>query len=98
MDDDTKQAERMRAIELVDEGSDGHRSQRRIGRRQIDQIAGVRHHGRDAGLVNARAETLDLVALEWLAAPLTGVLAEDLQRFAAVHDGSIDGFRDAARD
>ena len=74
------------------------RAQRGIGGGEIDQVAGVRHGRRDAGLVEPPAEAPDLRGIERLAPPLVGVLGEDLQRFAAMHDGAIDGFRDAAGD
>jgi len=95
---DTEQAERFRAIELVDER--GHRlfAQDGKGRGEVDQVAGVRHHRRDAALFDALAEQPHFGSVERLAAPLTRILGEDLQRFAAVHDGALDGLRDAARD
>ena len=49
MDDDAEQAERMRAIELVDERLDRLRAKRGIRGREIDQVAGVRDDRRDAG-------------------------------------------------
>ena len=85
-----------RAIELVDERRDRLLAQRRRCGRQVDQVAGVRDDGRDAGLVDAPAEGADVRRVERLAAQLAGVLAEDLQRLAAVEHGALDGVRDAA--
>ena len=75
MNDDAEQAERVGAIELVDERRDRLLAQHRERRGEVDQVAGVRDDGRDARLVDAPAEKPDFGAVERLAAPLVGVLA-----------------------
>jgi hypothetical protein len=98
VNDDAEQAQRVGALELVEEGVERLLAQLREGRRQVDQVTRVRHDGRDAGLVEAAAERSDVGRIERLSAPLAAVLAEYLQRLTAVHDGALDGVRDAAGD
>ena len=93
VNDDAEQAERVRAIELVDERGRASVAERRRRGRQVDQIARVRHDGRDAGLLDAAAEPADVGRIERLADQLARVLREDLQRFAAMQHRPFDGVR-----
>ena len=98
VDDDAEQSERLRAIEFINKRVDRLLSKDRRGRGQIDQIARVRDDGRDAGLVDALAESPHVGRIEWFPSPLTGVFREDLQRFAAVHGRAVDRVRHPAGD
>ncbi len=98
VDDDAKQAKRRGAIDLIHECRDRLLAEERERRGEVDQVTGVRDDRLDAGLLDAAAEQPDFGGVERLAAPLVSVLGEDLQRLASVHDGALDGFRDAARD
>ena len=95
MNHHAEQTERLGAIELVDEGRQRRLAQRGRRGRQVDQVAGVRDDWRDAGLFDPPAERADVGRIERLAAQLAGILAEDLQRFAAVEHRPLDGVRDA---
>ena len=53
------------------------------GGRQIDQVAGMRYDRVQAGRFDLRAELANLRRGHLAAAPLVGVLAEDLKRLAA---------------
>jgi len=96
MNDDAEQAQRLGAIDLVDEGCDRLLAQRRECRGEIDQVAGVRDHGCDSRLLDALPESLDFAAVQGLTKPLIRVLREDLQGLASVDDRALDGLRDAA--
>ena len=61
MNDYAMQPERFGPIDLVDERGDRLFAQGRVGRRQIDQIAGVRHDRRESAFLRAGAEFADLL-------------------------------------
>jgi hypothetical protein len=90
MDDHAMQAEGCGPIELVDEGVNRLLSKGRNRRRQVDQVAGVRDDRFQTCFVDTLAKSNDLVWSERLAEPLVGILAEDLQGFAAMHECAID--------
>ena len=71
MQHDAEQAERFGAIHFLAERGDRLRAQRLARRREIDQVAGVRDDGRDAGLLRGIPEGGDL-AREAAAARATG--------------------------
>ena len=96
MNDDAQQAKDPGAIQLVDERRDRLRPKRRDRRREVDQVARVRHDRLDAGLVHTRSKPANLDRVERRRLPAVRVLAEDLERFAAVQLGAIDRFRHAA--
>ena len=56
----------------------------------------MRDDRRDARFFDARAEPPDFFLVERLREPAVRVLAEDLERFAAVEFGAVDGVRDSA--
>ena len=70
----------------------------RLRRRQVDQVAGVGDDRRDAGPLDEPAEGANLFRWKRTAAPLAGVLREDLQRLASVDDRAFDRARQPARD
>jgi hypothetical protein len=96
VEDDAVEAERVGAGELVDER--GHRllAQRRIGRRDVDQVAGVRHDRMQAVFGDQRPEAIDFGRFEWPSAPLVRVPGEYLEGFAAVQGRALDRARHAA--
>ena len=98
MNHDAAQAKGLRPIELVDESRNRLLTELRQGSRQVDQVAGVRDHGVQSRFVDALTKPDDLLGVDRLAEPLVRVLAEDLQRLAAVHDGAVDSLRDSAGD
>src|SRR5258706_12719653 len=64
---------------------------------QIDQVAGVRYDGLEPRRFDPRAELANLRGGNIAAAPLVGVLAEDLKRLAAMDNGALDPAGQAAR-
>ena len=98
VNDHAAQAERLGAIQFVDEGRDRLLTELRQGRGEIDQVAGVRHDRRQAGLVDALTKPDDFVRVDRLSEPLVRVLAEDLQGLAAMNDSAIDRLRNPAGD
>jgi hypothetical protein len=56
----------------------------------------MRNGRADARFVDAAAELLDFGGIERLGAPLIRILAENLNRFATVDDGTLDGLGNAA--
>ena len=75
---------------LVDECGDQLFTERGERCCEIDEIAGMRHHRRDARLDNAGAERRDVPWVQWFCGPSAGVLGEDLQCFAAVNVCALD--------
>ena len=57
VDHDSTQAERLRAIEFIDECRNRLLAQLRLRRGEIDQVAGVRHDRREPGLRRRAGET-----------------------------------------
>ena len=98
MDHDAHQPECVCAIELVGKRVNRERAKYRIGRRQINEITRVGDRGPNRRLVDTRAKAPDLGALERFRAPPARVLGEDLDRFAAVHSGTVDSLRHPAGD
>src|SRR5262245_3477530 len=96
MDHDTQKIESLGAIEFVDERRDGLFTERGIRGGEVNQVACVRHDWRDASLFDAFSKQLHLGRVKRLSAPLIRVLRKDLQRLAAVYNGTVDSFRDAA--
>src|SRR6185436_7312162 len=96
MNDHAEKAERSGAIELVDEGVDRLLPQHRRGRCEVDQVAGVRDDRCDARTIGLAAKLANVNGIERFAAPLVGVLGEDLKCFASVEDGAVDGLRHTA--
>ena len=98
MQNDAEQAEGFGAIELV-----GHRlhrllTERRVCRREIDQVARMRDDRPQSGGAHSRTKLANLFATERPAAPLAGVLRKDLEGFALVHDGPLHGAWQTAGD
>ena len=93
-----EQAERLGAIELVAHRLERLAAERGVAGGEIDQIAAVRHHWRDARRLDASAELADFLRRQRPAAPLAGILREDLQRLAAMDDGALDRPRQTAGD
>jgi hypothetical protein len=98
MNDHSKEAERIGAIELVDECGDRLLAQYRERRGEIDQITGVRDRRVDAGLLDACTKRVDVGPIERFPAPLVRVFREDLQRLTPVYDGPIHCLCNAAGD
>ena len=96
MQHDAEQAERFGAIHLVAHRVDRLLPQAGERRGEIDEIAAVREDGRNPGRRHFHPEFADFPARQRPAAPLAGVLREDLQRVAAVRDGPLDRARQAA--
>ena len=65
------QAECVRPLELVDEGTLGTAPQRGVGRGQIDEIAGMGDVGSDAGLVDPLTKPINFIDREGTRAPLS---------------------------
>ena len=97
MQHDAEQPERLRAIELVAHRLDRLRAQRGDRRREIDQVARVRHHRAEAAGLELRPKLANLLARNHASAPLVGVLREDLKGGAAMKDRAFDGARKSAR-
>ena len=91
VNDDPEQAKGVSTIEFVDEGRERRRAESGRRSRQVDQIAGVRHDRRDAGLRNAAAEPPNIDWIDRFAEQLARVLGEQLQRLAAVQQRPFDG-------
>jgi hypothetical protein len=98
MNHDSAQSQRLCSIELVDEGSNRLLPEERQGSRQVDQVAGVRDNRRESGFIDTLTKPENLVGSDRLPEPLVGVLAEDLQGLAAVHERAIDCLRDSPGD
>ena len=98
MEDDAEQSERLGAIDLVAHRVKRLPAQRAIGRREVDQVARMRDDRKDAGGLDRGAERANFLGRHDAPAPLVGVLREDLQRVAAVHDRPLDGARQSAGD
>jgi hypothetical protein len=88
----------VRAIQLGTQGVDRLRPQRRVGGRDIDQVAVVRNDGMDPGLVEPSAEERDLLRGQQPRPPLTCRFREDLQSVAAGCLRTIDRAWESARD
>ena len=82
--------------QLVDECGNRLFPEQRKRRGQVDQVTGVCNHRRDARFIDARAEGTNLRRVGRPRVPLVGVLAENLQRLAAMNDCALDRFRHAA--
>jgi hypothetical protein len=58
----------------------------------------VGHRRADAGGLETRPKRANFLLVQRPAPPLAGILREDLQGFASVGDGAIDGLGQSARD
>jgi hypothetical protein len=98
MQHDPEQSERLGAIDFVAHRFERLAPERRVGRREVDQVAAVRDHRADTGGFHLGAKLADFRGRQLAAAPLTGVFREDLQRLAPVHDRAFHRARQPARD
>ena len=96
MHDEPVEAERFGAIDLLAEGGERLRPQRRLGGGEVDQVAVVRDDRLNPRLVHPGAKARHLVGWQRPRPPLPHRLGEDLQRLAARRDRTIDGARQAA--
>src|SRR5215813_4553674 len=83
MDDDAREAKRLGALELVGEGVDRLRPERRVRVAEVDEIARVREDVTDRVSPARGPELADLVRRERLRRPLPLIFQEDLDRAAA---------------
>ena len=98
MEHDAEQTQRFGAVDLVGHRLERLTPQRRIGGREVDQVAGMRYDRVEAGRLDLRAKLANLRRGDLAAAPLVRVLAEDLKRFAAMDDGALDRARQSSGD
>src|SRR5262249_61893188 len=98
MDDDAREAKRLGALELVGEGVDRLRPERRVRVAEVDEIARVREDVTDRVSPARGPELADLVRRERLRRPLPLIFQEDLDRAAAQLATALEGEEEPARD
>ena len=98
MQDDTEEAERLGAVHLVPHRLDRLPAQRRVRRRQVDQVARVRDDRTDARRLHPARGIANLLRRHDAAAPLVRVLRENLKRVATMRDRALDRQRQPAGD
>jgi hypothetical protein len=91
MQNHAQQAECLGTIDFIGHRSDRLTPQQLVGGRQVDEIAGVRHNRTNPACRQTGAELPNLFGRHEAAAPLVGVLGEDLKGATTMRDRTVDG-------